>query len=131
MHEASVEAIQSYFWLIGIAFFGPIIAHILYGIFSKSRPMLALVLISGVTMGWMIVAATISYGPPFGAYGKTVMTGYVIVATLFLWLAHHQLIKRSNLKPHWLFHISVIAMFGMFSMALYIYHIAPRMPLST
>lgn len=126
MYEFSIEAFQANWFRIAIALLGPPVAHILYAIFSKSRPVLALMLVSSITMIWMFFASTITYGPPFGAYAKSVITLYVLLATIFLWFAHHQLVRRSELKPVWLFHVPVIALFIAFGMLVYNFHIAPN-----
>lgn len=126
MEESTIVALKAFLPSIVVTIIGPIIAHVLYAVFANSKPKLALLLISAVTLIWMTVASSISYGPPFGGHSKTIITAYIFIATAVLWFVHHLLIRRSEFRPSWFYHLPVILLFSSFCLLLYTYHIAPR-----
>ncbi len=125
MEEFSLATLTAHLPRIVVVLLGPILAHISFAIFSKRAPTVALALVSGFTVIWMYVAAPQTYGNGLGTYSNTAVSVYVVIATGFLWFAHHFLIQRSTLKPKWFFHIPVVLLFLGFSLLLWRFHIAP------
>jgi hypothetical protein len=127
MQDFNLAVLQADLPRVLFTLLSPIVAHILYVLFAKSQPKLALFLLSIIAVIWMYFAARITYGPPFADYGKSAVSLYVFIATGMFWFAHHQLIRRSGLKPAWFFHIPVVILFLSFCLLLWTFHIAPRL----
>lgn len=125
MDNFSIDTLMDYLPRIIIVLIGPILAHIVYAIFARRKPTVALFSVSAITLIWMIFAAPQSYGQGLGTYSNSAVSVYVVIATGFLWFAHHQLIQRSTLKPSWFFHIPIVLLFIAFCMLLWKFHLTP------
>ena len=126
MEEFSLDKMFDHLPLIVVVLIGPILAHITYAIFSKGNPTVGLYIIAVITLLWMIVAAPQRYGNGLATYSNSAVSVYVLVATGFLWFAHHHLVQKSALRPKWSFHVPIALLFGFFCLLLYKFHIQPH-----